>query len=308
MRRSLKGHFGKVTAFHWGGDSKLLVSAGQDGNLLIWNAATNHKLQVITLKSAYVMAAGVEQTNGNLVACGGLDNLCTVYRRDAPTKPIEMANHDGFISCCRFLSEQAILSSSGDSTIIKWDISRAQPVEIFAEHTADVMFLSIKPGDKNIFATCSVDKTCKVWDIRTPKTAVQTFSGFHTGDVNSIDFTVSEPNVFATASQDNSVRLFDLRAYNELNAFGQLSGGGGVSADGIPVDGYTSVACSRSGRLIFAGHMNGTIHAFDALSEQSKPVYAFTAAHERAVADIGMSPHGDALCSAGWDGILKVWA
>ncbi len=38
-RRHLKGHFGKVYAMHWAGNNKELVSASQDGKLIIWDAA-----------------------------------------------------------------------------------------------------------------------------------------------------------------------------------------------------------------------------------------------------------------------------
>lgn len=38
VRRTLKGHFGKVYAMHWSGDSQHLVSASQDGKLIVWNA------------------------------------------------------------------------------------------------------------------------------------------------------------------------------------------------------------------------------------------------------------------------------
>jgi guanine nucleotide-binding protein G(I)/G(S)/G(T) subunit beta-1 len=161
LRRTLKGHFGKVTAFHWSGDSKQLVSASQDGNLLIWNAVSNNNIQSIALKSSYVMSVGIEQSNGNLVACGGLDNLCTVYPRNAVDRAVEMASHDGFLSCCRFLDEQDILTASGDSTIIRWDISTARPVSTFSQHTSDATFLALKPIDRNIFASLSVDLTTK---------------------------------------------------------------------------------------------------------------------------------------------------
>ena len=38
-RRQLKGHFGKVYAMHWSGSNKELVSASQDGKLIVWDAA-----------------------------------------------------------------------------------------------------------------------------------------------------------------------------------------------------------------------------------------------------------------------------
>ncbi|KAL3908624.1 MAG: hypothetical protein SGILL_008415, partial [Bacillariaceae sp.] len=118
-RRILKGHFGKITALHWAGDSRSVVSASQDGNLLVWNAVTANKLQSITLKSSYVMAVGMEPSKGNLVACGGLDNLCTVYKVNSSSanhSPVEMAR---------------------------------RVIDTFAEHKADAMYLALRPNDHN---------------------------------------------------------------------------------------------------------------------------------------------------------------
>ncbi len=152
-RRTLKGHFGKVTALHWSGDSQTVVSASQDGNLIFWNALTSNKLQAVALKSNYVMAVGIEQTKGELVACGGLDNLCTIYKRTVSTaqQPIikkelvELAKcHDGFISCCRFLDTAHVLTCSGDSRCIHRDIEQNRPVNIMAEHAADALFIAIQ--------------------------------------------------------------------------------------------------------------------------------------------------------------------
>jgi guanine nucleotide-binding protein G(I)/G(S)/G(T) subunit beta-1 len=311
LRRTLKGHFGKVTAFHWSGDSKQLVSVSQDGNILIWNAVSNNKIQSIPLNSTYVMSVGVEQEKGNLIACGGLDNLCTVYPRNAPAKAVELASHAGFLSCCRFLDESEILTSSGDSTCIRWDISSGRPISTFAEHNADALSLSLK--DRNIFASCSVDKTAKIWDMRTPDMAVQTYTGFHQADVNDIEFMPCDNNCFATCSQDNTVRLFDMRAYNQITSFGT---GAPSGADvPIPNDGLTSLSFSKSGRVVFCGQADGTVYAFDALSTPKKagqtnspPAFTITQAHERHVSCVGVSPSGDALCTASWDGFLKIWA
>lgn len=301
VRRTLKGHFGRVTALHWGGDSRTLVSASQDGNLLVWNAVTSNKIQSISLKSSYVMSVGIEQSKGNLVACGGLDNLCTVYKISNPESASEMASHDGFLSCCRFLSEQQILTSSGDSTCILWDVETAKPLSTFAEHKADAMFLALKPGDKNVFVSCSVDQTSKLWDIRAPQHSVQTFRG-HTADINSVEFMPSDPNCFATCGQDQTLRLFDLRAYNELSRFGS---GKPVDPDS---DGLTSCAFSKSGRLIFCGTSDGNVLAFDVLSEKSSPAFTMPIAHEKQVSCVGVSPHGEALCTGSWDSFLKIWA
>eukprot|EP01084_Bolivina_argentea_P079946 144883_1 len=49
-RKVLKGHFGKIYAMHWSADSKNLVSASQDGKLIVWNGYTTNKLQAIPLR------------------------------------------------------------------------------------------------------------------------------------------------------------------------------------------------------------------------------------------------------------------
>lgn len=304
MRRTLKGHFGKISALHWGGDSKTVVSASQDGNLLIWNAVTCNKLQAIQLKSSYVMAVGLEPSKGALIGCGGLDNLCTIYNRANPTKAMEMASHDGFLSCCRFFSEQECVTSSGDSTCIHWDITKAKPISSFSEHTADAMFVALKPGDKNVFVSCSVDKTAKIWDIRSPSSSVQTYAQ-HLSDVNGVEFMPSEGNCFATCSQDGAIRVFDMRAYNEVNRFGTAQLPNGASAEN---EGYTCLAFSQSGRVIFCGHSDGNVYGFDTLSEKGAPSFTISGAHDRHISCIGVSPKGNALCTGSWDTFLKIWA
>lgn len=129
VRRTLKGHFGKVYAMHWSGNSKELVSASQDGKLIVWDAINNVKLQAIPLRSSWVMTCAFEQTRGGMVACGGLDNLCSIYQLNQPQvlrSFRELAAHDGYLSCCRFLAENQILTSSGDQTCMLWDIEMGQ--------------------------------------------------------------------------------------------------------------------------------------------------------------------------------------
>ena len=301
MRRSLKGHFGKIVALHWGGDSKLLLTASQDGNLLLWNAITSNKLQSIALASSYVMAVGLEPTQGQLLASGGLDNLCTVYRRGKKASVVaELASHDGFLSCVRFFDETHLITSSGDSRCLYWDLGSAKPVSSLAEHTADAMFVSIKPDDKHVFLSCSVDQTIKLWDVRTPAQSVQTFEG-HQGDVNCVTFmAASGGNCFASCGFDNTARLFDIRAYNELACFGSVSTGG--------FEGYNACSFSVSGRILYCAHTDSTIAAYDTLKSTTTPAFSMTNAHERNVPCLEVNAAGSALSTGSWDGTVKVWA
>jgi len=77
-RRLLKGHLGKVYSMHWAENNRRLVSASQDGILLIWDALSTNKLFATPLRSCWVMTCAFAPSGG-FVACGGLDNLCSFY-------------------------------------------------------------------------------------------------------------------------------------------------------------------------------------------------------------------------------------
>uniref|UniRef100_A0A6U5JG09 Uncharacterized protein n=1 Tax=Corethron hystrix TaxID=216773 RepID=A0A6U5JG09_9STRA len=297
-RRTLKGHFGKVYAMNWSHDSQSIVSASQDGKLIIWDAWSTNKINLIPLRSSWVMTCAYEQTYGNLVACGGLDNLCSIYNLSQPqtmraTK--ELAAHDGYVSCCRFIDESHIITSSGDGTCIQWDVETGDVLTTFSDHTSDVMGLSIHPSSKAMFVSGSVDATARLWDIRTGN-CVQTHVG-HESDINTVDF-FPDGNSFGTGSDDSSCRLFDLRCYNQVNSFVH---------DKI-LCGITSVAFSKSGRILFAGYEDFNTFAWDTLSDGTAPAYSLKDGHENRVSCVGVSPRGDALCTGSWDNSLKIWA
>ncbi|KAH0844465.1 Guanine nucleotide-binding protein subunit beta [Fonsecaea pedrosoi] len=223
-RRNLKGHLAKIYAMHWSTDRRHLVSASQDGKLIIWDAYTTNKVHAIPLRSSWVMTCAYAPS-GNYVACGGLDNICSIYNlstREGPTRVArELSGHSGYLSCCRFVNDRKIITSSGDMTCMMWDIETGSKVTEFADHLGDVMSISINPTNANIFVSGACDAFAKLWDVRTGK-AVQTFAG-HESDINAIQF-FPDGNAFGTGSDDASCRLFDIRADRELMSYQFLAG------------------------------------------------------------------------------------
>jgi len=293
-RSVLKGHLAKIYAMHWADDSRHLVSASQDGKLIVWNALTSNKVHAIPLRSSWVMTCAYAPT-GNLVACGGLDNICSVYNLHSKDNPIrvqrELNAHSGYLSCCRFINDKQIITSSGDQTCILWDIESNSQVTTFEGHEGDVMSLSLYT-EKNIFVSGACDASAKVWDIRSGK-CTHTFTG-HDSDINAVQFFPSG-DAFVTGSDDATARLFDLRCDQQL----------AVYANDNLIAGITSVAFSVSGRIVFAGYDDFNCVAWDVLRGEHA---ATLAGHDNRVSCLGVSADGMALCTGSWDTVLKVWA
>ena len=74
-----------------------------------------------------------------------------------------------------------------------WDLEAGKKTTDFAAHAGDVVSISLAP-DGNTYITGSVDRTCKLWDMREEK-AKQTFFG-HEADVNSVCVSRTNFNTF----------------------------------------------------------------------------------------------------------------
>jgi len=238
-----------------------MVSASQDGKLIVWNGLTANKVtppawpsldrlrcvtppgleypfaragglpwagipspallspqvHAIPLRSSWVMTCAFAPS-GMRVACGGLDNACSIYNlsssKETPIKvQRELNGHAGYLSCCRFMGENSILTASGDMSCIRWDVETGSMQQQFAGHSGDVMAVVVAPGSSKLFVSGACDATAKLWDASSAK-SLQTFAG-HESDINAVDF-FPNGTAFATGSDDASCRLFDLRAYREL--------------------------------------------------------------------------------------------
>jgi len=229
-----------------------------------------------------------------------------VYRLPTPGKETgaaqkthaELAQHEGYLSCCRFIGETEVITSSGDGTCILWDVESKTAKQVFSDHTGDVMSVALHE-EKNIFVSGSCDATAKLWDYRLAggksggSNSVKTFPG-HESDINSVSF-FPDGNAFGTGSDDSSCRLFDIRAYAQLNKY---------AAEKI-LCGITSVAFSRSGKMLFAGYDDYNCYVWDT---QLGVLVDHLIGHDNRVSCLGVADDGRALCTGSWDTLLKIWA
>ena len=155
---------------------------------------------------------------------------------------------------------------------------------------------------------------------------------WQTAKLNASFFSQFFPNghAFATGSDDATCRLFDIRADQELAMY---------SHDNI-ICGITSVAFSKSGRLLLAGYDDFNCNVWDSIRAERAGVYTFPictlifwnfptaknllvfftklifflsffpgvlAGHDNRVSCLGVTEDGMAVCTGSWDSFLKIW-
>uniref|UniRef100_A0AC11E0F7 G protein subunit beta 5 n=1 Tax=Ovis aries TaxID=9940 RepID=A0AC11E0F7_SHEEP len=208
-RRTLKGHGNKVLCMDWCKDKRRLVSSSQDGKVIVWDSFTTNKEHAVTMPCTWVMACAYAPS-GCAIACGGLDNKCSVYpltfdkNENMAAKKKSVAMHTNYLSACSFTnSDMQILTASGDGTCALWDVESGQLLQSFHGHGADVLCLDLAPSETgNTFVSGGCDKKAMVWDMRSGQ-CVQAFET-HESDINSVRYYPSG-DAFASGSDDATV-------------------------------------------------------------------------------------------------------
>ncbi|CAK9803300.1 Guanine nucleotide-binding protein subunit beta-2 [Anthophora quadrimaculata] len=114
------------------------------------------------------------------------------------------------------------------------------------------------------------------------QTAKQTFFG-HEADVNSVCYHPSG-QAFVTASEDKTARLWDLRSDQQLATYKPPNSN----------PGFTSCGLSFSGRFIFCGSDDNSIHIWDTLKNQYNGALT---GHENRVTSLSVAGNGMAVAT-----------
>uniref|UniRef100_A0A3B4A7R1 Uncharacterized protein n=1 Tax=Periophthalmus magnuspinnatus TaxID=409849 RepID=A0A3B4A7R1_9GOBI len=294
-RRTLKGHGNKVLCMDWCKDKRRIVSSSQDGKVIVWDAFTTNKEHAVTMPCTWVMACAYAPS-GCAVACGGLDNKCSVYplsldkNENLAAKKKSVAMHTNYLSACSFTnSDMQILTSSGDGTCALWDVESGQLLQSFHGHAADVLCLDLAPSETgNTFVSGGCDKKANVWDMRSGQ-CIQSFET-HESDINSVRYYPSG-DAFASGSDDATVCILThafMRKITEKWPFIPKK----ASYLEFPV-------------LLFGGYNDYTINVWDVLKGTRVSILF---GHENRVSTLRVSPDGTAFCTGSWDHTLRIWA
>ncbi|KAI1778268.1 WD40 repeat-like protein [Hypoxylon cercidicola] len=141
-----------------------------------------------------------------------------------------------------------LMSTSDDKTVRLWDLPSQESTSTFVGHNDYVRSGSFMPGTmSNMLVSGSYDSTVKLWDPRTPGTAVMTFK--HASPIEDVLPLPSGTTVLA--SSDNQISVLDLVAAKPQHV---------ISNHQKTV---TSLSLASNGRRLVSGGLDGHVKIFE---------------------------------------------
>eukprot|EP01090_Pellita_catalonica_P023774 TRINITY_DN9974_c0_g1_i2.p1 TRINITY_DN9974_c0_g1~~TRINITY_DN9974_c0_g1_i2.p1 ORF type:complete len:491 (+),score=80.30 TRINITY_DN9974_c0_g1_i2:31-1473(+) len=111
--------------------------------------------------------------------------------------------------------EGRLLTGDCASSIYLWDYNKTHwdvGSTSFTAHTASVEDIQWSPKEANVFASCSADKTIKLWDTRMKSKPARSVLA-HKSDVNVISWNKQTDFLLVSGSDDGSFTVWDLRNF-----------------------------------------------------------------------------------------------
>ncbi|KAL3631857.1 hypothetical protein CASFOL_024841 [Castilleja foliolosa] len=186
-----------------------ILASLYSGTVGVWNYQTQTMVKSFEVTELPVRSAKFISRKQWVVA-GADDMFIRVYNYNTMDKVKVFEAHTDYIRCVAVHPTlPCVLSSSDDMLIKLWDWEKGWAcTQIFEGHSHYVMQVTFNPKDTNTFASASLDRTIKIWNLGSPDPNFTLDA--HLKGVNCVDyFTGGDKPYLITGSDDHTAKVWD---------------------------------------------------------------------------------------------------
>jgi len=282
------GHEGHVHSLQWSRGGQLVLSAGADGTIRLWEASTGREELRLGGHDGGVLSAAFG-LDGGYILSGGSDKNVKLWKISSGKCLRTFQGHEGQVNATAFCPTGRYgLSASSDKTVRIWELASGKCIKILKKHKAVVTSLACDPAGEH-FLSGGYDKILRLWRSTKWKQAAR-LKG-HGGPI--LDLCVNADGGLAiSGSADRTAAIWDIVRQRALRVLkGHLS-----SVD--------AVALSLDGAFAATGGADWTLRIWDA--KTGKRRFAIET-EEQAITAVGFDTESPRLAAADSSGCIRLY-
>jgi tetratricopeptide (TPR) repeat protein len=245
-------HPRRIRDLNFSRDGKILVSAGNDYMIKLWNTNTDNFNLIHYLESHSDNVTSVSISHDRkLLASGSDDKTVKLWNVETGNERDTMSGYSNYVEDVVFSPDNQFLATSTyNGKIVIWKVNTNGKFLLMQAHMStnseQVRDLAFSPNGK-LLASASDDDTIKLWNPQTGD-LIRTLKG-HSDNVTSVAIS-PDGKLLASGSDDYTVKLWNLETGDEL----------------VTLTGHTiyvqDVAFSPDGHFLASGSSDNTIRVW----------------------------------------------
>ncbi|MFO0979082.1 MAG: protein kinase [Planctomycetaceae bacterium] len=285
---TLYGHTKAVNCVEVSHDGTRVVSASEDGSVLLWDTLTLRNIGQNRVADCWINKVTFSP-DGCTIAAAGTDGKIRLLDAESLEVRAEFSDGSASVNCVAFSDDGQLIASGDDKgTIRVWNTSTGEMRQTIAGHTRSVRAIAFRPNQEQ-FASGGEDASLKLWSL-TSQEPVAELKG-HAQWVTSVAFT-KDGERLVSGSADRTVLLWSLNDFRQ------------IASNSDSVDWILAVAVSPDGKQIAMSGSNQAIHLWDVETGRKRQLRGHRGDEIRS---IDFSTDGSMLVSASDDATIKIW-